>query len=307
MADTMARTDMYTGLTELIAVADLGSFRAAAAQLRVTPGAVSQAVKTLESRIGLPLFVRTTRSIALTEAGAQLLGRLRPAAAEIGEALQEVGALRGRPTGLLRLSVPRIAIDLVLVPVLPGFRRAFPDIKVEIDVNDASVDLASAGFDAGIRIGHWIERDMIAVRLTPSFRWHVLGSEDYFARHGKPRTPEDLVQHQCIGYRFPTARTVYRWQFQRSGRPFSVDVAGGLIVNDHLTMIALAKAGAGLAYTANLVAAREMQDGSLRPVLQPFGLSNRGLHMYFPRRSQGQPKLRAFIDFVKQALRPTRG
>src|SRR5262245_23650873 len=270
---SMARTDMYAGLTELMAVADLGSFRAAAAQLRVTPGAVSQAVKALETRIGLPLFVRTTRSVALTEAGAQLTGRLRPAAAEIGEALHEVGALRGRPAGLLRLSVPRIAIELVLVPVLPGFQRAFPDIKVEIDVNDASVDLASTGFDAGIRIGHWIERDMIAVRLTPSFRWRVLGSADYFARYGKPRSPEDLVRHQCIGYRFPTAKTVYRWQFQRNGRPFSVDVAGSLIVDDHLTMIALAKAGAGLAFTADLVAARELADGSLRPVLQPFCVS----------------------------------
>jgi DNA-binding transcriptional LysR family regulator len=299
----MARTDMYAGLTELMAVADLGSFRAAAAQLRVTPGAVSQAVKALEARIGLPLFVRTTRSVALTEAGAQLIGRLRPAAVEIAEALHEVGALRGRPAGLLRLSVPRIAIDLVLVPVLPGFRQAFPDIKVELDVNDASVDLAATGFDAGIRIGHWIERDMVAVRLTPSFRWHVLGSGDYLARYGKPRSPEDLVEHQCIGYRFPTAKTVYRWQFQRGGRPFSVDVAGDLIVNDHLSMIALAKAGVGLVYTADLVAAREMEAGTLRPVLQPFGLSNRGLHMYFPRRSQAQPKLRAFIDFAKRALR----
>jgi DNA-binding transcriptional LysR family regulator len=302
----MARIDMFTGLTEFMAVADLGSFRAAAAQLRVTPGAVSQAVKALEARVGLPLFLRTTRSVALTEAGKQLQGRLRPAAGEIGDALNEVGALRGRPAGLLRLSVPRIAVDLVLVPVLPGFKLAFPDIKVEIDVNDASVDLASTGFDAGIRIGHWIERDMIAVRLTPNFRWCVLSSADYFQRHGKPRSPEHLMLHQCIGYRFPTAKTIYRWQFQRNGRPFSVDVAGGLIVNDHLTMIALAKAGAGLVYTADLVAARELEEGSLRPVLQSFCLSNRGLHLYFPRRSQTQPKLRAFIDFAKQALRAER-
>jgi DNA-binding transcriptional LysR family regulator len=135
----------------------------------------------------------------------------------------------------------------------------------------------------------------------------VLGSADYLARHGTPRSPEDLVLHQCIGYRFPTAKAVYRWQFQRGGRPFSVDVAGSLIVNDHLAMIALAKAGAGLAYTADLVAAGEMEEGSLRPVLQAFGLSSRGLHMYFPRRSQAQPKLRAFIDFTKQALRAVRG
>src|SRR5262245_56951790 len=142
----MARVDMFTGLTEFMAVAELGSFRAAAAQLRVSPGAVSQAIKALEARVGLPLFLRTTRSVALTEAGAELQRRLRPATGDIGDALSAVGALRGRPVGLLRLSVPRIAVDLVLVPVLPRFRLAFPDIKVEIDVNDASVDLASTGF-----------------------------------------------------------------------------------------------------------------------------------------------------------------
>jgi DNA-binding transcriptional LysR family regulator len=302
----MARVDMFTGLTEFMAVADLGSFRAAAAQLRVTPAAVSQSVKALESRVGMPLFLRTTRSVALTEAGRRLHGRLRPAASEIREVLHEVGALRGRPAGLLRLSVPRIAVDLVLVPVLPNFRLAFPEIKVEIDVNDASVDLASSGFDAGIRIGHFIERDMIAVRLTPNFRWCVLGSAAYFEKHGKPRSPEELVRHQCIGYRFPTAKTVYRWQFQRKRRPFSVDVASGLIVNDHLTMIALAKAGVGLVYTADLVAARDLEGERVQAVLQPYCLSNRGLHLYFPVRSQNQPKLRAFIDFAKRALQGER-
>lgn len=298
----MARVDTFTGLTEFMAVAELESFRAAAARLRVTPAAVSQAVKALESRIGMPLFLRTTRSVSLTEAGRQLYGRVRPAAGEIGDALTEVGGLHGRPGGLLRLSVPRIAVDLVVVPVLPGFGHAFPEIKVELDVNDASVDLAAGGFDAGIRIGRFIERDMIAVRLTSSFRWCVLGAAAYFARRGKPLAPEDLVQHQCIGYRYPTAKSVYRWQFQRKGRAFSVDVAGGIIVNDHLSMIALAKAGAGLVYTADLVAARAVEEQCLQPVLQPFSISSQGLHLYFPRRSQNQPKLRAFIDFAKRVL-----
>ena len=300
----MARTDVFSGLTEFMAVADEGSFRSAAAKLRVSAPAVSQAVKTLEARVGMPLFLRTTRSVALTEAGAQLHGRLRSATSEIAEALGEIDGLRQRPSGVLRLSVPRIALDLVVLPVLPGFRAAYPDIKVEVDVNDASVDIAAAGFDAGVRIGDIVERDMVAVRLTPGFRWRVLGTPAYLARHGVPRRPEDLLQHQCIGYRFPTAETVYRWQFQNKGRPLSVDVADGIIVNDHLTMIALARADIGLVYTADLVAAADIEAKRLRPVLSAYCVSGPGLHLYFPMRSQQQPKLRAFIDFAKQVLRP---
>lgn len=299
----MARTDMFTGLSEFMAVAEFGTFRAAAAALRVTPGAISQAIRALEIRTGVPLFLRTTRSVALTEAGARLIERLRPASGEIGAALGELTARRGRPAGRLRLSVPRIAVDLVLVPVLPSFRRAFPDIEVEVDVNDASVDLAKGGFDAGVRIGHFIERDMVAVRLTPDFRWCVLGAPGYLAARGAPRTPQDLIGHDCIAYRFPTARSVYRWQFERRGRAFSVGVAGGLIVNDHLTMIALARAGAGLVYTADLVAARELAGKRLKPVLEPYWRSSAGLFLYFPQRSQGQGKLRAFIDHAARRLR----
>ncbi|MDX2202009.1 MAG: LysR family transcriptional regulator [Hyphomicrobiaceae bacterium] len=298
----MARTDAFTGLSEFLAVAELGSFRAAAAHLRVTPAAVSQAIKTLETRLGAPLFLRTTRSVAPSEAGARLYERLRPASGEIADALEELSASRGLPVGQLRLSVPRIALDLVVLPVLPAFRRAYPGVRVDIDVNDASVDLAAEGFDAGIRIGHFIERDMVAVRLTPAFRWCVLGSQAYFRAYGRPRRPEDLFAHECIGYRYPTAKSVYRWQFQRGGRRFSVDVAGGIIVNDHLTMVALAKAGAGLAYTADLVARRELAAGELKPVLASFCRANQGLYLYFPRRSQAQPKLRAFIDFAVKML-----
>jgi DNA-binding transcriptional LysR family regulator len=295
---TMARTDTFTGLTEFLAVAELGSFRAAAARLRVTPAAVSQAVKTLEMRIGMPLFLRTTRSVAATEAGARLLLRLRPAAAEIEGALDDLNTLRSRPAGLLRLSVPRIALDLVVLPVLAEFHRVYPAINVEVDVNDASVDLMESGFDAGIRIGSFIERDMVAVRLTRDFRWCVLGSPDYFAVHGRPRNPKDLLEHECIGYRFPSAKTVYRWQFRENGREFSVDAAGSLVVNDHLSMIALAKSGAGLAYTAELIAAPELSAGTLRPVLRSYLPTTQGLYLYFPSRSQTQPKLRAFIDFL---------
>ena len=303
----MSRVDAFSGLAEFLAVAGHASFRAAAAELRVTPAAVSQAVRGLEARVGLPLFQRTTRSVALTEAGAEFLTRLRPAATEIGEALDALADVRGRPAGCLRLSVPRIALDLVIVPVLPEFRRAFPDVKVEIDVDDASVDLTAGRLDAGIRIGEFIERDMIAVRLTPDFRWHVVGTPSYFAERGRPRVPQDLVKHACIGYRYPTAKAVARWEFVRGGREFSLDPPGSIVVNDHLTMIALARQGMGLAYTADHVAARDLASGELEAVLGSHLPTKPGLFLYFPARSQAQPKLRAFIDVATRLLRPTGG
>lgn len=299
----LARTDAFTGLSEFLAVAEHASFRAAAAELHVTPAAVSQAIRSLETRVGLPLFQRTTRRVGLTEAGAAFLARLRPATTEIGEALDALASLRQRPIGHLRLSVPRIALDLVIVPVLAKFRHAYPDVTVEIDVDDTSTDLTAGRYDAGIRIGSFIERDMIAVRITPDFRWSVLGTPSYFAARGRPRAPEDLTGHECIRYRFPTGRTVYRWEFVRKGREFSLDPPGGVMVNDHLTMIALARKGVGLAYTADLVAARALKSGELEAVLAPYLPIKPGLFLYFPAKSQAQPKLRAFIDATTRLMK----
>ncbi len=268
----------------------------------MTPAAVSQAVRALETRVGLPLFQRTTRHVALTEAGATLLSRLRPATAEIDEAFEHMRDLRARPTGHLRLSVPRIALALVMMPLLPAFRRAYPEVSLELSVNDASINLTTGRFDAGIRIGEFVERDMIAVRLTRDFRWCVLGAPSYFADRDRPRSPEDLAQHECIGYRFPTAQSIYRWEFQRNGREFTVDVAGSLVTDDHLTMIALAEQGLGLTYTADLVAADALARKSLQPVLASYLPTKPGLFLYFPARNQKQPKLRAFIDLATANL-----
>ncbi len=299
----MARTDRFSGLSEFLAVARHSSFRAAAAELGVTSAAVSQAVRTLEARVGMPLFARTTRNVALTEAGAGLLSRLSPAASEIGDALDALGALRQRPSGNLRLSVPHIALDLVILRVLPEFRKTCPDVTIELDVNDASIDLMAERFDAGIRIGDDIERDMIAVRITPDFRWVIVGTPAYFAEHGRPRSPKDLTTHQCIRYRFPTARTVYRWEFKRRGREFTLDPPGGIVVNDHLTAVALAKRGLGLTYTADLVVERELKSGALEDILAANLPTKPGLFLYFPARTQAQPKLRAFIDAATQLVR----
>jgi DNA-binding transcriptional LysR family regulator len=301
----MSRTDLFAGMSEFLAVARHASFRAAAAELGVTPSAVSQAVRSLEERVGLPLLQRTTRTVSLTEAGGRLLEQLAPAATSIREALDALGALRSRPLGTLRLSVPRIALDLVLFRVLPEFRRLCPDVGVDIDVNDASVDLTAMQFDAGIRIGEFIERDMVAVRLTAPFRWVVAGAPDYFAARGRPASPHDLTGHECIRYRFPTARSVYRWEFMRRGKAFSLDPPGSLTTNDHLSMLGLAGRGLGLAYTADLVAAEALASGAFEDVLRPYLPLTPGLFLYFPRRNQAQPKLRAFIDVARQVMRTT--
>ena len=299
----MARTDVFTGLAEFLAVARRANFRAAGAELGVTPSAVSQAIRALEIRIGLPLFQRTTRKVALTEAGARLLAQISPAAASIGEALEVAHSQRERPAGLLRLSVPRIALEPVLLRVLPAFRSAYPDVGVEVDLNDESVDIVAERFDAGIRIGEFVERDMVAVKLTADFRWAVVGAPSYFAARGRPRTPQDITRHECIRYRFPSAGTVYRWEFSKGGRVFTVEPPGGLVVNDHLATIGFARRGLGLAYTSDLMAAEELASGELEEVLRPFLPTKPGLFLYYPNRSSAQPKLRAFIDVATATLR----
>jgi DNA-binding transcriptional LysR family regulator len=269
----------------------------------VTPAAVSQAIRALELRVGLLLFQRTTRRVGLTEAGNRLLARLKPAAIEIGESLEALGALRERPSGLLRLSVPRMALSLVIEPLLPEFRRAYPDVAVEVDVQDAAIDLTAEHFDAGIRIGEFVERDMIAVKVTPDFRWSVLGSPSYFAARGRPRTPEDLTNHECIRFRFPTSRAIYRWEFVRDGREFSIDPPGKIVVNDSALFHSLACAGAGLVYTADAAARSELAAGRLEGVLESYLPTTPGLFLYFPARSQMQPKLRAFVDAARALTR----
>lgn len=301
----MARTDPFSGLVEFLAVARQASFRSAGADLGVTPSAVSQAIRGLEARIGVPLFQRTTRKVALTDAGATLLAQLSPAAQSIAEAMEAATAARARPAGSLRLSVPRIALALVLWDLVPAFRAAYPDITVDLDVNDASTDLLAEQFDAGIRMGEFIQRDMVAVRLTPDFRTVVVASPGYLAARGRPASPQDLAGHECIRYRFPTARTVYRWQFVKGRKTSSMEPPGGVTVNDHLSMIELACRGMGLAYTLDLLAAPAVAAGALEEVLVRHLPKTSGLFLYFPAKSQGQPKLRAFIDFAKERLRGT--
>ncbi|TCU31172.1 DNA-binding transcriptional LysR family regulator [Rhizobium azibense] len=296
------RSDPFNGLSAFLAAAAAGSFTAAAARLGVSPAAVSQAVKSLEEKLGTTLFIRTTRRVGLTEAGATLLARTAPAAAEIIAAVEDVASVR-EPSGLLRLTVPRMAVALVIEPVVPAMRRAYPRVAVEVAVEDATVDLSARGFDAGIRIGEYVERDMVAVRLSRDITWAVVASPEYLAARGRPEAPLDLAGHEAIRYRFPNSGALYRWEFERDGRNFSVEPPGSLVVNDGALLVSWARAGLGLAYVADIAVEAELRAGQVVRVLERYLPTTPGLFLYFPRRAQTQPKLRAFIDLARQILR----
>ncbi len=298
--------DSFDGLQVFLLVAQHKSFSKAAGELGMSTAAVSQTIRKLESRLGLPLLQRTTRQVGLTEAGSALHARLRPAAGEITDAIEALSGFRDRAVGHLRLTVPRIALPLVIEPVLAAFRLAYPEITVEIAVDDGVVDLAAHGFDAGVRIGQFIQADMATVRLTRDIKWAVLGAPAYFAAKGWPATPEELTRHECIQYRFPTSGLIHRWKFVRQRKEFSVNVPGQTITNDSLLLVSLARAGVGLTYSADLVAAEELAAGRLEKVLETFLPTTPGMFLYFPERMQSQRKLRAFIDFAVAQIGPRR-
>lgn len=299
----MRLVDPFSGLSEFVAVAETRSFTAAAARVGISPAAVSQTIKALEARLRTPLFIRTTRRVGLTEAGAALYARIGPATVEVAAALDSLGAWASEPSGLLRLTVPKMAVVLVIEPVVPVMRSIHPKVAIEISVDDNAVELPGKAFDAGIRIGEYIEQDMVAVRLTSDITWSIVASPTYLDLRGRPETIEDLAEHDIISYRFPTSGNVYRWEFEREGRALSVDATGSIIVNDGTLLVSLAKAGLGLAYVADIAVENDVGSGALIPVLTQFLPRSAGLHLYFPRHAQRQPKLRAFIDVAKQVLR----
>ncbi len=299
----MARTDLFDGISEFLAVVRRGSFRAAARELGVTPGAISQAVQTLERRIGLPLFHRTTRHVALTETGERFLTEVRPAADAIAGSLNGLASLSARPSGTLRLLIHRVAAREVLAPVLPAFLAAYPDIAVDVVTDIKRRDLVGGGFDAGIRIGEFIDQDMLTVRVSPTFSWVVVGSPAYFAAHGRPRTPDDLAGHTCLRLRLPDTGDLYRWEFERDGVAVTIDPPGPITADDPALLRAMAVAGFGLTYASSQNARRELSDGRLETCLDDFAPARDALYLYYPKSSRLQPKLRVFIDACLRSMR----
>jgi DNA-binding transcriptional LysR family regulator len=286
------------GVEAFLRVAQHRNFRKAAAELGVTPSAISQAVRTLEARIGAVLFIRTTRSVGLTEAGERFLSRARPAFEELVAASEVARELGQRPAGRLRLSVPRAAVPILLEPLVASFCQAYPEVEVEIAASEELVDLAAEGFDAGIRLGQFIAADMVAVRLTKPFRFIIVGSPAYLARSGRPERPDDLRQHACLRLRRSNGALAL-WSLKENGRAIEIAVSGPLIANDFPTMLGAAVEGVGLAQVPEPIAAGPLRAGKLVQVLEPFAPMGPGVFLYYPSRHQMMPKLRAFIDHVK--------
>lgn len=292
----MPRSNPFAGLSEFLAVAKYRNFRKAAHELGVTAGAVSQAVQGLEARLRQPLFHRTTRSVALTEAGERLLGSVRPAAGVITESLDDLLQMGARPSGTLRLLVQRSALAHVIEPVVPLFRGEYPEVQLEIGVEADTTGLAGSGYDAGVRIGEYIDKDMVATRVSRPFRWLVFGAPSYLEKHGRPRVPEDLARHECIRFRRLEIGDIYRWEFERNGQSVVIDPPGSVLVNDPTLLRTFAKQGMGLIYSASINVAADVEQGMLEPLLEKFSPAQESFFIYYPRASRYQPKLRAFVD-----------
>ena len=287
------------GVEAFLGVARHRSFRRAAGELGVTPSAVSQAVRALEARLGAALFIRTTRSVGLTEAGERFWSRAKPAFDELvaaGEAARDLGQ---RPAGLLRLAVPRAAVPLILEPVIGSFCQAYPEIELEIAASSELVDLAAGGFDAGIRLGQFIAPDVAAVRLTPPFPFLVVGSSDYFRRRQRPERIDDLRRHACLRFRRSNG-SIAPWSFVDGNKAIEAIVAGPLIAHDYPTLLGAARQGLGLAQVPGPMARAAIADGQLQAVLTRFAVTTPGVFLYHPGKRQVLPKLRAFIEHVRR-------
>ena len=292
------RQGALDGVEAFLSVARHRNFRRAAAELGVTPSAISQAVRALEARVGVALFVRTTRSVGLTEAGERFLSRAKPAFEELMAASEVARELGQRPTGLLRVSVPRAAVPVLLEPLIASFCRAYPEIELEISAREDLVDLAAEGFDAGIRTGELIDPDMIAVRVTRPFPLMVVGSPDYLSRHKAPERIGDLREHACLRLR-RTNGSVAPWAFLEGNKPVEALVSGPLIAHDFPTILGAAIEGVGLAQVPAPIAKAPLADGRLKLLLSSYSVTAPGLFLYYPSRRQALPKLRAFSEHVR--------
>jgi DNA-binding transcriptional LysR family regulator len=287
--------DLLAHFPLVMTVARRRGFAAAAAELGMSPSAVSHAVKTVEDRLGLPLFTRTTRSVALTEAGENFLTAVGPALAEIGDTVERLRAQRGRVSGTLRINAPRIALSMALTPIIARLATAHPALTVEVTTDDGLVDIVAGGFDAGIRLGAMIAQDMIAVRLTPPFKAILVASPAYLADHGTPRRIADLSGHNCIGFRMVSSGGVYAWEMQENGKDIAVEVHGSVRVTDAQSARDLALAGVGIAYIFQPAVQEDLRQGRLCWLLPRTAIEEPGLFLYYPRRASQTPKLRAFI------------
>lgn len=287
-------------LSIFLCVASHLNFSRAAVELGVTPSALSHSVRTLENRLGVRLFNRTTRSVGLTEAGERLYARLKPAFRDIDDALEDLNHFRDKPSGSLRITAGRQAAELVLLPLAGRFLEVYPDVKLEIVADDGLVDVVSAGFDAGVRFGARLEADMVSLPIGAYMRSVVVGSPAFFARHPVPQKPEDIHGLPCIRHRFPSG-SLYRWEFERGGIAQEIEVDGPLTLGDVSLMVGPALQGVGIAYIFEDMVKAQVADGSLIQVLGDWCPYYPGLHLYYPSRRHVPATLKAFIEFARAA------
>ncbi|MEZ5364261.1 MAG: LysR family transcriptional regulator [Bryobacterales bacterium] len=293
----MDRDDLPV-LAALLVVAEERSFTRAAKRLGISPSAVSHAVRGLEEKMGVRLLSRTTRSVAPTEAGEELVARIRPALADIDDAVENVSGLGDKPAGRVRLLVPRLAAMTVLAPKLGRFARDYPDVMLDVTTDDSHMDIVAAGFDAGIQFGEYIEKDMIAVRVSPDHRPAIVGSPEYFESHQRPKSPHDLLNHRCINFKHGS-EGVYRWEFERGKKSLSIGVHGPLVVDDLEVATRAAIDSVGLAFMNEDHAAPYLESGALVRVLENWCQPFSGFFLYYPSRRQQPAALAALIDVLR--------
>lgn len=284
-------------LSVFAAIARLGSFQKAAVESGMSTSAVSHAIRGLEERMGVSLFNRTTRSVALTHAGERLFERLTPVLRDVGDAMEEMNHFRATPTGALRINSSRIAARLVLAPLIAPFLAAYPGVHLEIVEDDSLVDVVRSGFDAGVRFEETVPEDMVAVAIDTPKAFAVVGSPAYFAAHPPPATPADLARHDCIRFRFPSGR-LSKWEFEKDGREIVLEVNGRLVVGELDVALLAALDGAGLAFIFEELAEPHIAAGALVRALEDWCPSFPGFQLYYPRQRRMPPALRAFIDMA---------
>lgn len=294
----MARANL-NDLSAFLAVVRERSFTRAAARLGVSPSALSHTLRGLEERLGVRLLNRTTRSVSPTEAGERLRRAIGPRFDEIEAELNALGELRAKPAGTLRISSTEYVANAILVPKVAALLLRYPDLKVEISIDDRLVDIVAERFDAGVREGEQVAKDMIAVRIGPDMRMVVVGAPAYFKQHARPKQPQDLTAHNCINLRLPTRGGLYAWEFQKGRRKLNVHVEGQFVFNHPGAMLNAALAGAGLAYVLEDVARPYTEDGRLECVLQDWCPPYPGMHLYYPSRRQASPAFALLVEALR--------
>jgi DNA-binding transcriptional LysR family regulator len=293
------KREVLGDMSIFLAVAEARSFTRAAARLGTSQSNLSHTVRRLEESLGIRLLMRTTRSVAPTEAGERLIETLRPALDEIEGRLVALGEMRNKPAGTVRITTTQHAAETVLWPAMARLLPDHPEVNVELSINTAFTDIVAERFDAGVRLGEQVAKDMIAVRLGPEIRMAVVSAPSYFARHPKPKTPHDLTSHRCINLRLPTRGGLYAWEFEKAGRELNVRVEGQLVFNENRMALLAASAGAGLAYLLEDQVKPLIADGRLVRVLSDWCAPFPGYHLYYPSRRQLSPAFALLVEALR--------